>query len=278
MLRPTGYFSRQSTADIGETLQSDVMRFMAILALCLVAIFALVQSLPLQPVENSPVVYGAPDKVATDPPETTETRPVDTAMQVSKNPVVPVVSAAPEEPAESVKILADWTDAKEEWLSSPHAIEVESVDRVKHSEAVRARPEKIGAIQSKQSDAIMPAAGLLLRFSSDNALLALVAQKRIELYAWSAASAWRLTSERGVVRFVSASAPKQLNSMSPDTVPSTITKALIGVLQAVPVEAMTFGVKLPTSVKRQIKHLISQHTSGELVIHADGSVQHDGAE
>ena len=30
-------------------LQTDIMRFMAILALCLVAIFALVQSIPLVP-------------------------------------------------------------------------------------------------------------------------------------------------------------------------------------------------------------------------------------
>ena len=35
-------------------LQTDVMRFMAILALCLVAIFALVQSIPLSPVAAEP--------------------------------------------------------------------------------------------------------------------------------------------------------------------------------------------------------------------------------
>ncbi|NOR66604.1 MAG: hypothetical protein GQ528_04535 [Woeseiaceae bacterium] len=35
-------------------LQTDVMRFIAILALCLVAIFALVQSLPLMPTVIEP--------------------------------------------------------------------------------------------------------------------------------------------------------------------------------------------------------------------------------
>ena len=32
-----------------ESLQADVMRFMAIISMCLVAIFALVQSIPLAP-------------------------------------------------------------------------------------------------------------------------------------------------------------------------------------------------------------------------------------
>ena len=42
---------RSVDADSGGAadLQTDVMRFMAILALCLVAIFALVQSIPLAP-------------------------------------------------------------------------------------------------------------------------------------------------------------------------------------------------------------------------------------
>ena len=38
--------------DDGEALQTDVMRFMAILGLCLTAVFALVQSLPLEPGEG----------------------------------------------------------------------------------------------------------------------------------------------------------------------------------------------------------------------------------
>ena len=46
-------------------LQTDVMRFMAILSLCLVAIFALVQSIPLAPSVQKP----APVEHAADPPK-----------------------------------------------------------------------------------------------------------------------------------------------------------------------------------------------------------------
>ena len=60
---PLAYpLTRGVDGDVGGAadLQTDVMRFMAILSLCLVAIFALVQSLPVAPVpattpERAPV-------------------------------------------------------------------------------------------------------------------------------------------------------------------------------------------------------------------------------
>ena len=50
-------------------LQTDVMRFMAILAICLVVIFALVQSIPLRP--SQPVPEPVPEAVAEAVPEPT---------------------------------------------------------------------------------------------------------------------------------------------------------------------------------------------------------------
>jgi len=89
--------NRGTDAEAGGVadLQTDVMRFMAILALCLVAIFALVQSIPLapsivepepipgpepkpQPVEQPQAVQAKPQPIETEPepePET-ETAPV----------------------------------------------------------------------------------------------------------------------------------------------------------------------------------------------------------
>jgi hypothetical protein len=67
MRSPLAYpLNRSADADVGGAadLQTDVMRFMAILSLCLVAIFALVQSLPMAPqVEPVPVPEPAPEPV-----------------------------------------------------------------------------------------------------------------------------------------------------------------------------------------------------------------------
>ena len=73
---PLAYpLSRSVDGDAGGAadLQTDIMRFMAILALCLVAIFALVQSIPLAPkpvpAAKPPVQAPAEEPVAVKPPE-----------------------------------------------------------------------------------------------------------------------------------------------------------------------------------------------------------------
>ncbi len=79
-------------------LQTDVMRFMAILAICLVVIFALVQSIPLRPSqpapEPEPVVEPAPEPVPEpapipEPVPTPVPKPVPVAIeQPAPEPVV----------------------------------------------------------------------------------------------------------------------------------------------------------------------------------------------
>ena len=57
MRSPLAYpLNRSADMDGGGAadLQTDIMRFMAILSLCLVAIFALVQSIPLTPTAAPP--------------------------------------------------------------------------------------------------------------------------------------------------------------------------------------------------------------------------------
>ena len=60
---PPMFFPRGSPAllDDAEMLQTDVMRFFAILCLCLMAIFALVKALPIAPPEATPTIVEPPD-------------------------------------------------------------------------------------------------------------------------------------------------------------------------------------------------------------------------
>jgi len=78
--------NRGMDADAGGVadLQTDVMRFMAILSLCLVAIFALVQSIPLAPTNET-------------------TPPVE---QVADPPQAALPVAPPPKPAPEPKVLA----------------------------------------------------------------------------------------------------------------------------------------------------------------------------
>ena len=59
---PTFYFQSSPTlSNDVEMLQTDVMRFFAILCLCLMAIFALVKALPMSPPANSPTLIKPSD-------------------------------------------------------------------------------------------------------------------------------------------------------------------------------------------------------------------------
>ena len=62
---PFGYPRRPSPSNDVEMLQTDVMRFFAILCLCLMAIFALVKALPIAPPADRPTL-GGPTDVGTE--------------------------------------------------------------------------------------------------------------------------------------------------------------------------------------------------------------------
>ena len=91
-------------------LQTDVMRFMAILALCLVAIFALVQSIPLLPTPVEPPEVEAdaaqsaipePEIIEQKPPPAKETKPPVITRPAPPEPTqleLPLPAPAPPEP------------------------------------------------------------------------------------------------------------------------------------------------------------------------------------
>ena len=106
--RPFSYLSHRSIDAEGggaADLQTDVMRFIAILAICLVVIFALVQSIPLAPVETSPPrpepgpvpqVVPEPQPVPAAEPET-EPSPAPTPEPAAEA-ATPVVEPPPPAP------------------------------------------------------------------------------------------------------------------------------------------------------------------------------------
>ncbi|MDJ0812444.1 MAG: hypothetical protein QNJ23_01855 [Woeseiaceae bacterium] len=76
-------------------LQTDVMRFMAILAICLVVIFALVQSIPLRP--SQPVTEAVPEPVAEVVPEPVA-EPEPAPAPVPESPPAPAPEPVAVEP------------------------------------------------------------------------------------------------------------------------------------------------------------------------------------
>ena len=239
---PLAYpLNRAADTDVGGAadLQTDVMRFMAILALCLVAIFALVQSIPLAPVEAEPVAPAPEPRVETEAP------PVEPAVVLTRPKWVPKYPAEPEPAQELARPVAvaatpvpETTPASEAPLEPPPA-----------------EPEK---------------EGFTLRFASDAALTRAVAAHHVGLYALDDSRAKRMTVSESRISFWDASTPNSFHEMEAATVPAAVVSALARTGTAP--GNVQWGVTLPGKMSAQLETLMQQHRGGSLIIAANGEI------
>lgn len=223
-----------SDAGGAADLQTDIMRFMAILALCLMAIFALVQSIPLAPVS---------------PPEP-EIEPVEAVARPRPEP-------APEsEPAREIVAL---TRPQPKPVEAPLKVQPKTV-----AAAIESPPDPEPTPASQEE-------GFTLRFESDQALMRLVAASQVGLYAISQDRAHRMTVSSSRISFWDASTPNSFHEMETHTVPASVINALerSGAASG----SVAWGVTLPGRLSTQLDGFMRDHTGGSLVIGADGNLR-----
>jgi hypothetical protein len=232
---------RNADQEIGGAadLQTDVMRFMAILALCLVAIFALVQAIPLAP---------APEQAA----EAGETQELEEIEAVLPAPVEPEpVAAAPQPENENVVLT------RPKWVPQPG----------KHESASREAPPV-----EPQPTPPPPAEerGFTLRFASDSALMRAVAAHDVGVYAIDSGRALRMTVRESRISFWDASTPNTFHEMEANTVPAAVVDALSK--SGLAPESVAWGVTLPGRMRGELDTLMQEHAGGLLIIGAGGTV------
>ena len=234
---PLFYPMHRGDTDAGGAgdLQTDIMRFMAILALCLVAIFALVQSIPLIP---EPLQESEAEPAVATPPAA--------QVEPSEDPVPVAPEPAPEPPVRLTKPKP---------LLPPQSVAVE---------AVAEKQPSVPAAKTTQK-------GFTLRFESDLALTRLVAARQVGFYALSSGRAQRMTVSDSRISFWDASAPNEFHEMETATVPRPVVDALAR--SGVETAAVDWGVTLPGKLRRQLDTLLRENSGGALVIGADGSLR-----
>ena len=224
-------------------LQTDIMRFMAILGLCLVAIFSLVQSLPtevqVQEVQAKAKPVPATRAVVTAEPTIEVTREPET----NPEPIKAVTLTRP-------KSLSTIAPAKQ---ATPEKI-------------IEARPQASGP-----PDDVVKEDGFTLSFESDHALTRLVAMGQIGFYAINNSRAQRMTVSDSRISFWDASTPNRFHEMDASTVPRAVLDALART--GANAGAANWGVTLPGKLSTQLESLMQQHTGGALVIQANGQLQ-----
>ncbi len=232
-------------------LQTDIMRFMAILSLCLVAIFALVQSIPLTPLESVSVeevpVVPAPEPV------------VETARQ--PDPIVeppPVMRPQPESaPVEKTVVLT-----RPKW--QPKYVPAEKpVAPVASADPIAEAPSPPPPAEPQEE-------GFTLRFASDAALMRAVASQQVGLYAIESGRAQRMTVSESRVSFWDASTPNTFHEMKTNTVPTAVIDALSRTGSTA--GEVSWGVTLPGKMTMQLDELMQAHRGGSLIIDAGGEI------
>jgi len=247
---PYAYPVFRADADGGGAadLQTDIMRFMAILALCLVAIFALVQSLPMQAPEQP-----TPAAIAAAPP----------AQPAPATPA-PADTALPEAPAAAVML---------ERPPSPRPVEPPVIGpQIGEAQPVEARVVEAPRGPATVAPPTDPTQqGFSLRFESDRALTRLVAAGDVALYALEDGRARRMSVRDSRASFWDASTPSAYHEMEAATVPQAVVDALTR--SGGSAAATDWGVTLPGRLKRALDRIVTEHSGGEIVIGSDGELR-----
>lgn len=233
-------------------LQTDVMRFIAILSLCLVAIFALVQSIPLTPTLPVP------------PVQQIETKQVPQAVEIVEQPIV--AKPSPQKREQEPLVITRPAPKRITVNRTPRSIieqTVEPVEQPALAEPVQQTPAVPAPVQSE---------GFTLRFETDLALTRLVARNEVGLYAITPDKTLRMNVNRGSFGFWPASVPNQFHEMAESTVPEDVLSALQRSGSADTAD-VKWGVTLPNNMRSDLDKFVSEFTGGSLIISGDGNLR-----
>jgi len=231
---------RSAAGDLDSaSLQTDVMRFMAIIAFCLIAILALVRN-----AEPAPAPH-AQGTEATETVETAETRHDQPLPLRAMEPIVPLPEDEPQQ------------------LTSR-----EGARGATPRPAYRPAPSP-PAMPGRPSAASGGTDGLSLRFASDRDFMRLVAKGDIQVYAFKPHDVLALNQ---TFRFLESPAPASVYELTPETIPAVVTSALHA-LRADTSE-YAWGIRMPDRLERQIRAFVDKGATGELVINRFAEVQH----
>ena len=248
---PLAYpLNRSADLDAGGAadLQTDIMRFMAILSLCLVAIFALVQSIPLTPIESVRVE---------DTPVVRTPEPIIVAVPEPEPAAQPQPAVQPQPDAPPVEKTVVLTRPKWQPKYVPAENPVASADPVIEA------PSPPPPTESREE-------GFTLRFASDAALMRAVASQQVGLYAIESGRAQRMTVSESRVSFWNASTPNTFHEMKTSTVPTAVIDALTRTGSTA--GEVSWGVTLPGKMTLQLDQLMQAHRGGSLIIDAGGEI------
>lgn len=236
-----------------ESLQTDVMRFMAIIAFCLIAILTLVKNVDAPPPVIEPVA-NVPEPVVRE------------RLPLTQDPV-------------GVALAGGDSAANDSDVGAASAANA-TAPKTDHSR-LKPLPRKtvvtrtVRALAAPSSDTNSPDnsqdTGLSLRFASEGDFLRLISRGDVTVFAYRDDTVWALSRD---YVFRNSRAPKQIYELEPNTIPRLVSEAFLR-NHASP-SNFTWGVSLPRRIESQIQSYIQRVGNGVLLIDRFGEVRHVG--
>lgn len=283
-----------------DALQTDVMRFMSIIGLCLMAVFALVQSIPSQQPVNPVMLDDLQRQLEQGRQALADIELVSMQKQQHLDELSERLRMTQQQLHDSRKAAAairheSLAQAAKAVIVKRPAAETAAKAVIKKStpsEAVlkpviEKRPAPAPAAKPvirKPPSPPAPVAkpsparqGFSLRFASAAALDRQVAAGSVSLYGMLDQQAWQLSMLAGTPAVATASFPKQFHEMSAATVPAHYLQSLKNKADGRRASAVVWGVQLPAATSTAIASLLQQQQAqgqqgGALVIQGDGRV------
>jgi hypothetical protein len=291
-MRPVDTPARSYADSADRELEADVMRFVAILALCLVAISTLVDDLPPAP-PPAAVITPRPDPAEPAQPAKIEGPTSIPAARVLRTMVpaspasppasasaragdaVPITSAEraagrPSEPRSPAPVAAPSPEPPPTVSGTPTAPRVRPTSARTGAPAPSVASAADGPPSPGATDT-RPRRGFTLRFATDAALLRLVARGTAEVFVFDGAETLRLALAAAGPIFSPAPGPSQFHAIDGATVPAVLQEALAA--RAPLSDEAVWGVTLPADTRRALAGLIRSHDGGALVIDERGRVR-----
>jgi len=299
-----------TTGSDTDALQTDVMRFMSILGLCLMAVFALVQSIPLQEKgrtrpepeleklheaiafqQERARVLQADLKRLTAQMRTAQERSTSAqqALSSAQQQLTLVVEQTQQARSDRDRLTAE-LDVLRRRLAQGRGdlVGIQQAARTK-THSLRELQRQLGAQQKKLDDISQRTSalkrkkqpppepgpgkkGFTLRFASNEALHRLVAAGTVSLYGMAGKQAWHLSLSAGSPVFAPGSFPGWFHEMAPSTVPAEYVRTLEKSVNRLTQSSLVWGVQLPPATKQGIASLTRGLQGGSLLIGADGQV------
>jgi len=264
------YEEEPETENTGSLLETDVMRFLSIISIVLMVIFALVQSIPF----DSEQEEKKPKAVVTNPPE------IATVME-KETPIKTVLESKQDRVKDSEVLKKKTADIQKHSKAEPKEKKIKQVlAKAKPVEEKIIKPEKKKTISKNNSKKAFR--GKIVQFESDDSFLNLARTAKSRLYVrldrhgiilW-----YMITAKGSLLKLESTREPevnviKQMLPVEGSTVPKACME-LVNSSRIIKSKRFnkTFLVWLNEESKGKLDSLLNAHKNGVFTLMGNGAV------